>query len=1067
MPKMRNYFRSFAGGEISPEMFGRIDDAKFQTGAATVRNFITTPTGAAKNRPGFAYVSATKGNGVARLIPFTYSAEQTMVVELGNQYARFHTMGETLLFDSADAVPWRAPSPALTYTLTTPAVFTWTAHGLTTGQAIRFYAPNNSSGLPIPTGLQLAYTYTVNVLDANTFQILDGGNAVALGGGSGGGSFTPYTGTGTANVSATAYASSLDIEYSNILGGLANVAVGPGVATLNATIAASVVKTGGGFCSIAFQYSTNGTTWITFRTATASLTTAVSVSIPITNLDTLQLRVMASCFTGGAGEGAEGVAGGGPGSGATASGAASISAWSIDVPTGGSSGTFAPIEAYLYYSAGAVASYGGNYYAAVVSDTGGITTPGTDAGAIWRLLPSNLAYEIATPYAAADLFAIHYTQSSDVMTLVHPNYAPMELSRESATQWSLTPIVFGPPLNTPEGAAVAATPGYKATIASITLASPAVFTTVSNHTLSEGDGVYIENLTATIGGTPTPLDGFYMVEKIPVDGSGNLIPNQLILMDYSGNTLSASGFSAYSSGATIQYGTQIFNITNLYAVQAIASDGVTTSALSASASVLNNLDVTGSYNTVSWSAVNGAQSYNVYKQFNGLWGYIGNTTALSFVDNNIAVDLSITPGYPDSVFSGSGNYPAAVCYFQQRRCFAGTSNAPQNAWMSNSGTESMFSYSLPSLSTDRIAFRVAALQADAIQHLVPMVSLILLTSETEFALGQPGTYETITPSSLSVNAQSYIGASSVQPTVINTTMVYAASRGGHVRELGYAWTVNGYQTGDLSLRASHLFDNLTIVDQAYSKSPLPIVWFVSSNGQLLGLTYIPEEQIGAWHHHDTQGTFESITCVHEGNEDVLYAVINRTIGGSTVRYVERLATRLFDTLADAFFVDAGASFSNETPVTEISGLTWLEGQTVSVLADGGVQSQKVVTGGSITLDAPASVVQVGLPYVSQLETLPAVLQLDGYGQGRVKNINRCWVKVYQSSGIFVGPDADHLTEIKQRTTEPWASPPALQTGELAVLTTPSWQESGQVCIQQQNPLPVDVVGLTMEVVLGD
>jgi hypothetical protein len=557
---------------------------------------------------------------------------------------------------------------------------------------------------------------------------------------------------------------------------------------------------------------------------------------------------------------------------------------------------------------------------------------------------------------------------------------------------------------------------------------------------------------------------------VPADSSGNLIQNELTVMDYSGNMLDSLEWTAYAptnpaKPITIQYGTKIFNITTAYAVAAIGADGVSTSALSAQASVLNNLDVPGSYNTITWSAVPNAQSYNVYKQLNGLWGYIGNTQALNFTDNNIAPDMSITPGTPDAVFSGAGNYPGAVCYFQQRRCFAGTLNAPQNSWMSNSGTESMFNYSLPSLDTDRVAFRVAALKADTIQHLVPMLQLILLTSESEFAV-VPGGTNAITPSTVSVNPQSYVGASNVQPTIINTSMLYAAARGGHVREMGYAWTVNGYMTADLSLRAAHLFDNLTLVDQAYSKSPWPIVWFVSSSGDLLGLTYIPEEQLGAWHHHDTQGAFESIACVAEGSEDVLYAVVNRTINGQTVRYVERMATRLFGDLQNAFFVDAGISQSFPNPVTTVSGLTWLEGCTVAVLADGAVQSQKTVSDGAITLDYAASVVQVGLPYTSDLLTLPAVLQLDGYGQGRMKNINKAWVKVYQSSGILVGPDADHLTEIKQRTTEPWGSPPALQSAELQVMTTPSWQTGGQVLIRQQNPLPLDVVGLTLEVAIG-
>jgi hypothetical protein len=194
--------------------------------------------------------------------------------------------------------------------------------------------------------------------------------------------------------------------------------------------------------------------------------------------------------------------------------------------------------------------------------------------------------------------------------------------------------------------------------------------------------------------------------------------------------------------------------------------------------------------------------------------------------------------------------------------------------------------------------------------------------------------------------------------------------------------------------------------------------------------------------------------------------VNRTINGQTVRYVERMATRLFGDLQNAFFVDAGISQSFPNPVTTVSGLTWLEGCTVAVLADGAVQSQKTVSDGAITLDYAASVVQVGLPYTSDLLTLPAVLQLDGYGQGRMKNINKAWVKVYQSSGILVGPDADHLTEIKQRTTEPWGSPPALQSAELQVMTTPSWQTGGQVLIRQQNPLPLDVVGLTLEVAIG-
>jgi hypothetical protein len=125
-----------------------------------------------------------------------------------------------------------------------------------------------------------------------------------------------------------------------------------------------------------------------------------------------------------------------------------------------------------------------------------------------------------------------------------------------------------------------------------------------------------------------------------------------------------------------------------------------------------------------------------------------------------------------------------------------------------------------------------------------------------------------------------------------------------------------------------------------------------------------------------------------------------------------------------------------------------------------------VKNGTIALDHAGLVIGVGLPYICDLGTLPAVLQLDGAGQGRMKNIGRGWVKVYQSSSILVGPDEDHLTEIRQRTTEPFGSPPSLRTDELEVLNTPSWQTGGQILIRQQNPLPLDVVGLTLEVTIG-
>lgn len=682
MANIRNLQRSFSGGELSPEMFGRIDDAKYQSGLARCRNFIIKPHGPAENRPGFAFVRAVKDSTKkVRLIPFTYSTTQTMVIEVGAGYFRFHTQGATLM----------------------------------------------SGGVP---------------------------------------------------------------------------------------------------------------------------------------------------------------------------------------------------------------------------------------------------YEIANPYAEADLFDLHYVQSADVLTLVHPNYAPRELRRLGVTNWQLTTIAFTPPISPP-----------------------------------------------------------------------------------SGLTLAATGHTA------VKY-------TYHYVVTAVDAEGVNESAASAPASVGGNLFETGAIVTISWSAVAGASRYNVYKLQGGLYGYIGQTSGLSIVDDNIAPDLSKTPPLYETVFNGAGNYPGAVSYFEQRRCFAGTINKPQNIWMTRSGTETNMSYSLPIRDDDRIAFRVAAREANTIRHIVPLTQLLLLTSSAEWRVTSVNS-DAITPSTISVRPQSYVGASNVQPVIINNTLIYAAARGGHVRELAYNWQANGFITGDLSLRAPHLFDRFEIVDMAYTKAPQPVVWFVSTSGRLLGFTYVPEQQVGAWHWHDTDGVFESCTVVAEGGEDVLYCVVRRTINGASVRYVERMASRQFNDPADAFFVDCGATYSG-APADVISGLGHLEGKTVSILADGAVHPQRVVTGGSITLDIEASKVQIGLPIEADLQTLPLAVQLQdaSFAQGRVKNVNKVWLRVYRSSGIFVGPSPTELTEAKQRTTEPYGSPPALKSDEIEITLTPSWGTSGQVFVRQADPLPLTVVSVTAEVAFG-
>lgn len=417
----------------------------------------------------------------------------------------------------------------------------------------------------------------------------------------------------------------------------------------------------------------------------------------------------------------------------------------------------------------------------------------------------------------------------------------------------------------------------------------------------------------------------------------------------------------------------------------------------------------------------------------------------------------------------AGDYPAAVGYFEQRRIFAGSRLRPQQIWMTATGTENNMTYHLPLQDTDRISFAVAAKDMNQIRHIVPLQQLIALTSAAEWRVS-PLNSDAITPDSISVRPQSYIGASNVQPQMVNNNVLYAAARGGHVRELAYNYTAGGYITGDISIRASHLFDETDpITEMALTKSPDPILWCVKSSGSMLGLVYVPEQQIGAWVQYKTDGSFEAATVVQEGTEDFLYVVVNRTIDGVRKRFVERQQSRLDSSMGSGLFLDCAARFRFTEATKEITGLTWLAGNEVTVVADGGVYKRVTVSDdGKVTIPRAAIYGWVGLPYETIIRTLPVSFSIqDGsYGRGHTKNVNRVWMRVERTTGVEVGPDLDNMKPMKVRRDEAYGEAVSLQSGEIDVGSVGHWQKDGTFYIRQAEPAPFTLISHTAEIEIG-
>lgn len=509
-------------------------------------------------------------------------------------------------------------------------------------------------------------------------------------------------------------------------------------------------------------------------------------------------------------------------------------------------------------------------------------------------------------------------------------------------------------------------------------------------------------------------------------------------------------------------GVNAINLQYRYKVTAV-KDGVE-SKESAEVEVTNDLYTPGNSNTLTWKAVDGADYYLVYKRQSGMFGLAGYANETSFEDRGVSPDMAKTPPKYKAVFDKAQHYPAAVSYYQQRRVLAGTPAEPQKVWMTKSGTESDMSYSTPSRDDDRIEVRVAAREASPIRHIVPLTKLLILTGSAEWNVDTQNS-DVLTNTTISISPHSYVGANNVQPVIVNASVIYCAARGGHVHELAYSRDAGGFITADISLRAPHLFDGYRLVDMAFGKAPWPLVWLISTDGRLIGNTYVPEQQIGAWHWHQTDGAFETCAVVAEGDEDMLYVVVRRSINGQTRRYIERLESRAFGAQEDAFFVDSGLSYHG-MPVKTLKKLDHLEGKTVSILADGAVHVPQTVTNGEIRLQHAAKKIHVGLPYTAEIQTLPVVGDIDnGKGRGLTKNVNKIWLDVIRSSGIWVGPDENRLVANKQRTTEPLGTPPRLKTEQIEVVVFPDWNDYGQILIQQRDPLPLAIVSLTTEVSL--
>lgn len=692
----------------------------------------------------------------------------------------------------------------------------------------------------------------------------------------------------------------------------------------------------------------------------------------------------------------------------------------------------------------------GDHYVRFISDGAFIIDPGT-------LLP----LVVSTPYAVADLSLVKYAQSADVLTLTHPSYPIYNLTRASPTAFLLAQDVIGPKISPPSIPTVLQRNGtdnkylYAYVVTSVdqsgdeSIQSTPSF--VAGSILNQNAGIMnVISFTAVLGATS------YRVYKVGPTASGN------------GNTSTPPGTFYGFIGETA---TTTFVDNNIAADPSQTPPSFQDPFTPGQIAEVVGTAPGGGYTSPNFSLVFtgdgvGAAGYGIADVTSGIFaGAVLTNPGHGYTTCTVTDDNANSTTYDVTLGQQSGTYPACVGYFQQRRVFGGTDNFPESMVFSQPGQYDNFNTNPISQASDAITVSIASRQVNAIKSMTAMsTGLVVLTTGGGFLVSGGSADAAFTPTSVVAFPQASSGCNDLPPLVINYDVLYAQNRGAVVRDLAFNFYVQSYTGTDRSVLASHLFTGHTLQEWTYAEEPFRQIPVVREDGVLLNFTYVPEQEIFAWTQSVTDGAFRSIASIPEGQVNAVYVIVERTVGGNQVYYIERFASGLYTSALDAWCLDCALAYTG-APVTMVSGLTHLEGRQVTAIADGTPQYGLTVTAGSITLPYPASTIIVGLGYTCQLQTLKIDLG-DPTVQGSRKQISAVTARVNQTLGLEIGRTFAKMTQMKELLPDVTANT-VLKSFDARTIIDATWEKAGQICFQQTAPWPATILGVIPEVVRGD
>ena len=562
-----------------------------------------------------------------------------------------------------------------------------------------------------------------------------------------------------------------------------------------------------------------------------------------------------------------------------------------------------------------------------------------------RVESGGSAVEVTTTYVAADLFSLKVAQSADTMYIAHKSYPPRKITRSSHTSWAIANVSFSKP--------------------------PEDFATVSNEVANGGFAVDLTSWTDQSTNADNHIEGGGGILQLGSAGSGTAIAEQnlgvLVATTY---TLSFNYIDIFDSAI------------------GDSAIGVRIGSGSGGVDVLAAQTFTPGFHEIAFT---GNTSAN-YLQFR--------TTV---VGNARITAVKVTRDSGGTV--DADTYPGAVTFYQQRLYWGGTTNKPQSFWASATGDfENMDQRTGDA--DNALQFAIAADSLDTIQWLAAAKDLLIGTFGSEHS-ANGGVENAVTPTSIDVRLQSAFGSSSVAPINAGIALLFITRGGKKIREMVFNFQLDGFVAPDLTLLAEHI-TNTGITQAAYQQDQESIIWCSTSSGELIGMTYLPDQKVIAWHRHPLAPTkaglrpiVESVAAIPDpaNGVDQVWVVVKSTLGGATTRSVQYL---------DPYInVDQGLTLDNGVAIT---GLTSATPPVVTAVSHGLIDGNEVYikgtwqhTTGTTSVNNKIYTVNNKTTNTFELQTIdPTPANVDGTGFGAFITGGTCHKGVNTVSGL------DHL-----------------------------------------------------------